>query len=315
MDSQTTFLSLQEISKRFDTTVALDRVSLDINKGEVFGYIGPNGAGKTTTIKILVGLIKDFGGRYCLNGNPIRGTYTEVQKMLGYLPQGVSFQEWRTVETALRTLGELSGIPKDPLDHKIEQLLRLLDLSDVRYKKISKLSGGMVQKLGLAQALLNDPAFLVLDEPLNGLDPTSRYEVKKVIQDLSAKGTTVFFSSHILSDVEDIADRVAILDKGNIIKLGSTSELTEGLSTDCMIEVSFFNDCIVLDPLGSVHSIEEIIQKSPREIIIHLSHDANVEMASQEILSLLIRSNYHVQTFRRIIPDLDDVYLQYIKGR
>ena len=300
MDSQTTFLSLQDISKRYDDTVALDRVSLDINKGEVFGYIGPNGAGKTTTIKILVGLIQDFGGRYRLNGNPVSGTYAEVQKIMGYLPQGVSFQEWCTVDTALRTLGELSGIPRDSLDHKIEELLRLLDLSDVRYRKVSKLSGGMVQKVGLAQALLNDPQFLVLDEPLNGLDPTSRNEVKKVIKDPSAKGTTVFFSSHILSDVEDIADRIAILDKGHILKLGSTSQLTEGLSPYCMIEISFFRDCDVLDLLGSVHHIEEVTQQSRRQIIIRLPDDADVEMVSHEILCLLISNNCHIQTFRRI---------------
>ena len=315
MNSQATFLSMQDISKRYDDKVALDGVSLDISKGEVFGYIGPNGAGKTTTIKILVGLIQDFGGRYCLNGNPIRGNYAEVQKIMGYLPQGVSFQEWRTVDTALRTLGELSGIPGDLLEHKIGQLLRLLDLSGVRYRKVSKLSGGMVQKVGLAQALLNDPQFLVLDEPLNGLDPTSRYEVKKVIKELSAKGTTVVFSSHILSDVEDIADRVAILDKGHILKIGSTSELTDGLFPDRMIEVSFFQDCNVLDLPGSVHRIEEIIRQSPRRILIRLSRDADVEMASHEILSLLISSNCHIQTFRRVTPDLDDVYLQYIKGR
>lgn len=315
MNSQTTFLSLQDLSKRYDDTVALDHVSLEINKGEVFGYIGPNGAGKTTTIKILVGLIQDYGGRYCLNGDPICGAYAQVQKMLGYLPQGVSFQEWRTVDSALRTLGELSGIPSDPLDHKIEQLIRFLNLSDVRYKKVSKLSGGMVQKVGLAQALLNDPQFLVLDEPLNGLDPTSRYEVKKIIKDLSAQGTTVFFSSHILSDVEDIADRIAILDKGHILKIGSAFELIESLSHDCIIEVSFFSDYDVSDLLDSVHFVNEIIRQSPRQIIIRLPHDAEVEMASHEILSLLISRNYHIKTFRRITPNLDDVYLQYIKGR
>jgi ABC-2 type transport system ATP-binding protein len=192
MNDKQKYLSIFEVSKTYKETVALDKISFDVMVGEIFGYIGPNGAGKTTTIKILVGLIKDFQGAYKLKNNSPHQLYKE----LGYLPQGVSFQEWRTVDNVLKILGKLSGLENSFLEQQIENILFLLDLNEVRYRKVSRLSGGMIQKLGLAQALLNNPKFLVLDEPLSGLDPTSRYEVKKAIKKLRDEGTTIFFSSH-----------------------------------------------------------------------------------------------------------------------
>ena len=155
----------------------------------LFRSIGPNGAGKTTTIKIIVGLLKDFSGDYHFKNIKMPKNITEVSQMLGYLPQGVAFHEWRTVDQALKTFGRLSGLEKEEIEQQINILLELLDLSNVRYKKISKLSGGMIQKVGLAQALLHNPKLLILDEPLSGLDPVGRFEVKSFIKKLSEKGT------------------------------------------------------------------------------------------------------------------------------
>jgi ABC-2 type transport system ATP-binding protein len=314
MDAQTSFISLQNISKRYDTTLALDSISLDINRGEVFGYIGPNGAGKTTTIKILAGLIRDFEGDFIVNGQPVHHNFAGLQKIIGYMPQGVSFQEWRTVDSALKTFGELSGIPGEALEDKINQLLHLLHLTEGRYKKIIRLSGGMVQKVGLAQALLHDPQLLILDEPLNGLDPTSRFEVKKLIKELGGKGTTVFFSSHILSDVEDIADRIAIIDNGRILKLGETNSLTGSLLRDYAIEIVFFRECNASAVLNSVAGIAEITRQSPVRSTIRLLNEADKESVTSEILANLMAGGCPVQSFYRVIPNLDDVYLQYIKG-
>lgn len=167
-------ITFENISKNYKDVVALINISFEIKEGEIFGYIGPNGAGKTTTIKIMVGLIKDFGGVYNFKNITISENITQVSRMLGYLPQAVSFQDWRTVDQALTTFGKLSGLNKDELEHQIESLLVLFDLLEMRYKKISKLSGGMIQKVGLIQALLHKPKLLVLDEPLSGLDPASR---------------------------------------------------------------------------------------------------------------------------------------------
>lgn len=168
---------LHNVSKRYRQVVALDNVSLSIEPGEIFGYIGPNGAGKTTTIRILVGLITDFQGQVTIAGQSRAAIRGRLQKILGYLPQEVGFQEWRTVEHALTTFGLLSGLSDSQLQRRIAEVLDLLYLTPVRRKTIAHLSGGMVQKLGLAQALLHNPPLLVLDEPLAGLDPASRHHV------------------------------------------------------------------------------------------------------------------------------------------
>ena len=172
---------LRGVSKTYGQFQALDDVSFAIRAGEVFGYIGPNGAGKTTTMKILIGLITDFQGDVAIGGCRIPQQIGEAHKLLGYLPQNVAFQEWRTVDQALLTFGRLSGLTDTQLEGRIPALLDLLSLSDVRHKKISQLSGGMAQKVGLAQALLHEPKLLVLDEPLGGLDPLSRHQLKEIV--------------------------------------------------------------------------------------------------------------------------------------
>ena len=311
MNDKQKYLSLFEVSKTYKETVALDKISFDVMVGEIFGYIGPNGAGKTTTIKILVGLIKDFQGAYKLKNNSTDLLYKE----LGYLPQGVSFQEWRTVDNVLKILGKLSGLESSFLEQQIENILFLLDLNEVRYRKVFKLSGGMIQKLGLAQALLNKPKFLVLDEPLSGLDPTSRYEVKKAIKKLKDEGTTIFFSSHILSDVQDIADRTAIIDKGHILKIGKTHELTTNLIQSYIYEIEFFDefkDHTLFKTFDQIHYIEQLTSK---KIKIHIKKHSNMKSLTNEIIKQLLHRNYHIQNFFRTTPNLDDVYLKYIQER
>ncbi|MHA1602137.1 MAG: ABC transporter ATP-binding protein, partial [Promethearchaeota archaeon] len=221
------FLELQNISKSYKYVNVLQDVSFSIQKGDIFGYVGPNGAGKTTTIKILVGLIQNFQGKILIKGIDISKNRQLLHKVLGYLPQETSFQEWRTVETALNTFGLLSGISKKELESRIDEVLKIVGLPDSRKRKINHLSGGMKQKLQFAQALLHDPEFIVLDEPMSGLDPTSRYQVRKIIKNLAKNGKTIFLSSHILSDIQDICTRIGILNNGNILKIGTPQELQD----------------------------------------------------------------------------------------
>jgi ABC-2 type transport system ATP-binding protein len=233
--------------------------------------------------------------------------------MLGYLPQGVSFQEWRTVDQALTTFGKLSGLNKDELEQQIESLLSLFDLFDVRYKKISKLSGGMIQKVGLIQALLHNPKLLVLDEPLSGLDPASRYEVKSIIKKLSKEGATVFFSSHILSDVQDIADRIAILKKGQILKIGNSDELKSELFTSNVLEIKCFVDFDNHSELNTISGVSGIEQISSKKFLIQIQDGYEIDNAYFQILKYFIQNNICVQSFKQVEPNLDEVYLEYIK--
>jgi ABC-2 type transport system ATP-binding protein len=306
-------ITFENISKKYKDVDALNRISFEIKEGEIFGYIGPNGAGKTTTIKIIVGLIKDFGGAYSFKNIAMPENITQVSRMLGYLPQGVSFQEWRTVDQALTTFGKLSGLNKDELEQQIESLLGLFDLFDVRYKKISKLSGGMIQKVGLIQALLHNPKLFVLDEPLSGLDPASRYEVKSIIKKLSKEGATVFFSSHILSDVQDIADRIAILKKGQILKIGNSDELKSELFTSNVLEIKCFADFGNHSELNKIKGVSGIEQLSSKKFLIHIQDGYEIDNAYFQILKYLVQNNIRVQSFKQVEPNLDEVYLEYIK--
>jgi len=306
-------ITFENISKKYKDVDALKNISFEINESEIFGYIGPNGAGKTTTIKIMVGLIKDFDGAYSFKNIAMPKNISQVSKMLGYLPQGVSFQDWRTVDQALTTFGKLSGLNKDELEHQIESLLSLFDLLDVRYKKISKLSGGMIQKVGLIQALLHKPKLLVLDEPLSGLDPASRYEVKSIIKKLSKEGTTVFFSSHILSDVQDIADKIAILKKGHILKIGNIDELKSELFTSNVLEIKCFSDIGNYNELKTIKGVNGIEQLSSKKFLIHIQDGNKINNTYFQILKYLVENNIRVHSFKQVEPNLDEVYLEYIK--
>ncbi len=259
LTSNTGFVNLRNVTKEYGAFRALDNVSFDIKEGEIFGYIGPNGAGKTTTMKILVGLISDFQGEVTIGGYQVPKQRDEIHKLLGYLPQNVAFQEWRTVNQALVTFGKLSGLGEDKVEARIPELLDVMGLSDVRQKKISQLSGGMTQKVGLAQALLHEPKLLVLDEPLGGLDPISRHLFKEIVQRLANKGTTILFSSHILSDVQDVADRIGILNRGKIKQIGSLNELKKRFTTQKIVEVLLSSASDHWQKLGDIELVSKLL--------------------------------------------------------
>jgi len=306
-------VSLRGVSKTYGPFRALDNVSFDINEGETFGYIGPNGAGKTTTMKILVGLISDFQGEVTIDGYRLPKQKDEVHKLLGYLPQNVAFQEWRTVDQALKTFGKLSGLSDSEVEARIPEILELMDLSDVRYKKISKLSGGMTQKVGLAQALVHKPKLLVLDEPLGGLDPLSRHQFKQLVLKLGREGATILFSSHILSDVQDVADRIGILNFGKIKQIGSLNELKQRFSASRVIEVllSFASD--QWQKLGAVEGIETAEQPSPGRVLLTLQSEIAADEAVDAIVKATVKLGIRVRGITLLSPSLDEIYFNYVR--
>src|ERR1043166_2445749 len=267
---------IQGLTKRYNRQPVLGGVSFDIAEGEVFGYIGPNGAGKTTTLKILAGLITKYDGKVLIDGADIAIDRVRSHHLIGFLPQGVGFQAWRTVESALDSLGELSGVPADRRARRIPALLERFDLLGARKKKVKELSGGMTQKLGLIQALLHKPKLLVLDEPLEGLDPLSRKLLKEVIRERQRAGTTVLFSSHILSDVEDVADRVGILAAGAIATSGSLRELLVAFGRPLEVELELSRspaDLAYLNDLGAA------VEQRPNIWRITLRPGADIDIA------------------------------------
>ncbi|HEY9744072.1 MAG TPA: ABC transporter ATP-binding protein [Coleofasciculaceae cyanobacterium] len=203
---------------------SLKNCSLTVYQGETFGLLGPNGAGKTTLLKTLLGIVRPTSGRAWLLGSPIGNA--RVKQRIGYLPENAYFYDYLTGWEFLQFIAGLFEIPPDVQQQRIPLLLDLVGLSkSAARKQMRQYSKGMLQRVGLAQALINDPELVFLDEPMSGLDPMGRYQIREIILSLKAQGKTIFFNSHVLSDVEKICDRVAILINGELICSGSLNEL------------------------------------------------------------------------------------------
>ena len=202
---------------------AVESVSLEVYKNEIFGFVGPNGAGKTTTIKMLMGLIYPTSGQVELMGQPVPNI--EAKRRVGFLPENPYFYDYLTGRELLSFIGQLFGLAAADRRHRIDVLLERVGLSRAGNMALRKYSKGMLQRLGIAQALINDPELVVLDEPMSGLDPIGRKEIRDLIVQLRADGKTVFFSTHILSDVELICDRVAIVVGGKLRDVGPLDKL------------------------------------------------------------------------------------------
>jgi ABC-2 type transport system ATP-binding protein len=212
-----------EVGFRRKRVRAVDDLSLSVPAGEIFGFVGPNGAGKTTTIKMLMGLIFPTSGRAFIFDAPIPSN--ESKKRIGYLPENPSFHDFLTGRQAMRFFATLSEVPRSDAARRCDELLDLVGLTPAADRQIRKYSKGMQQRLGIAQALVSDPAFVVLDEPMSGLDPIGRREMRDLILELKRRGKTVFFSTHILPDVETLCDRVGIIIGGKLRDVGRLGDL------------------------------------------------------------------------------------------
>ncbi len=203
--------------------LGLAGLDLEVRPNEVFGYLGANGAGKTTTIKVLVGLIAPDGGRAEILGRPAGDA--RARERLGYAPENPYFYEYLTAAETLDFYARLFGMARPERRRRAGELLERVGLAGAAGRRVRQFSKGMLQRLGLAQALVNDPEVCILDEPMTGLDPVGRYEVRQLILELKERGKTIFFSSHILADVEAICDRAAVLHEAKLVSCGTLSEL------------------------------------------------------------------------------------------
>ena len=220
-------IEFDQISKRYDAAPAVDGVSLAVAPGELLAHVGPNGAGKTTLIRMLLGLVRPSGGTARVGGHDVQREAVAARRLLGYLPQRATLYGNLSVAENLRFLADLHGLPA----RRVGEALELTQLAGEADRPARALSGGMAQRLGLAQALLADPPALVLDEPTASLDPQSVASFKALLRELHARGKTVLLSSHILADVQELADRVAILHAGRLLAADSVG----GLARRCAI--------------------------------------------------------------------------------
>ncbi|MFC2134779.1 ABC transporter ATP-binding protein [Bacteroidota bacterium] len=253
---------------------ALRNLDLSVEQGTVFGLLGPNGAGKTTLVKILLGITFPTEGKAKVLGRPISDY--KVRKYIGYLPENHKFPSYLTGEGVLQYFAKLSGFESKELDKKIDELLSLVKMEKWKKTKIKKYSKGMMQRLGLAQAMINNPEMIFLDEPTDGVDPIGRKEIRDILVDLKDRGKTIFLNSHLLSEVELITDRVAILHKGELIQEGTVEDLTTTKETYTITLVNELTDEFITKTLsdftieksgGNIYKARVVNMKRLNELI------------------------------------------------
>ena len=257
---------------------ALEDLSLSVRQGEIFGFLGPNGAGKTTTIKILLGLMRATSGKAYVLGKPAGDVQTRAK--IGFLPESPYFYDYLTAEEFLEFYGQLAGLDRSNIRRRVADLLGLVGLSEAGTRQLRKFSKGMLQRVGLAQALIHDPELIILDEPMSGLDPIGRKHVRDLILGLRERGKTVFFSSHIISDVEVMCDRVGIVVKGRLLASGRIDEL---VNHDDAQSVEIVCRNVSMEDLPATGAKAKRILQQGRQCLIVLPSSDLVDEALAEI--------------------------------
>lgn len=313
-------IEIQNITKRYSTRLAVDDLSLTVQEGEIFGFTGPNGAGKTTTIRILCGLLKPDFGEVKVGGFSVSTNSRKIKQMIGYMPDefGV-YPELRTWEY-LDFFSACYGLNQKGQKTQIDHLLELVDLQHRKYDLVDNLSRGMKQRLSLARVLLHDPQFLILDEPASGLDPRARIEIRELLLELAEMGKSIFFSTHILSDVDKICDRVGIIEAGRLISSGRVDEMQRKILPARKIQIILMDEfelCIqLLEEIDDVSKIEEVPIKnnvqSRRCLEFHFSGD---DITLSNLLSKLIQNNIPIIHFSEEKTDLEKIYLHNTTGQ
>jgi ABC-2 type transport system ATP-binding protein len=247
-DAASLAIHTQDLNKRYGKTVALEALTMTVRRAEVFGFLGPNGAGKTTAVKLLVGLTHPSGGQGWVLGRQIGDI--EARRRIGYLPELFRYQPWLRAREVLELHAQLAGLARDRRRREIDQALELVGLAGRAADRVEGFSKGMQQRLGLGVALLGSPELVLLDEPTSALDPVGRHDVREIIRELKARGTTVFLNSHLLSEVEQVCDRVAVVDHGRVIATGTMQEIL-GKNSTVRVRVSGL-DPARLDGFGEV---------------------------------------------------------------
>ena len=285
--------------------VALDRLNLEVHQGEIFGFLGHNGAGKTTTIKLLLGLLAPTAGQAWILDRPIEDV--TIKQQVGFLPEAPYFYEYLTAEEFLTFYGQLFGLGGAPLTKKVEELLEMVALTDARRLQLRKFSKGMLQRIGLAQALINDPALVVLDEPMSGLDPIGRRDVRDIILSLKEEGKTVFFSTHILPDVEMICDRVGILVRGRLRAVGTVQDLvgTSGVASVEMV-VAGLTDAGIQE---AERQGGKVLRRGA-QVLLRLDDPSQVD----SLVELVLRSGGRLVSLVPHKRTLEDLFLEQVKA-
>jgi ABC-2 type transport system ATP-binding protein len=306
-------IECRRLTKRFGSLVALDHLELAVEPGIVFGFLGPNGAGKTTALRLLTALARPTDGSASIAGVPVGDGEPNRRGLIGYLDQDPRFPTWMTGRELLELIGSLYGMRGGALRDRVAETLELVGLADAAKRRIGGYSGGMRQRLGLGQAILNRPPVLLLDEPVSALDPEGRHDILAAIRAL-AGSSTVLFSTHILSDAERVCDRVAILDHGRLLTEAPVSELLE----------RYAQPVYRLEPEtgqeAKVALLEASLRRVPGVTEVLATHDGlrvltdDPAQSGLAVLAAVVEQGVALATFERLRPSLEEVFLRLTRA-
>ena len=295
-------LEVKRLVKSFNGLKAVDNVSFNVKKGEIFGFLGPNGAGKTTTIKAILGLIHANSGEIKIRGYDIKLNGKEAKKYVGFLPERVAFYDNLTALQNLHFYAEMKNVPKS----ECKQLIEEMGIGDAVNKKVGEFSKGMQQRLGMARALLGYPPILILDEPSGGLDPRGVALIRNKIKEMKEKGSSVFVSSHILAEVQEVCDRVGIINKGVIVAEDTVDNLRSklNLKPKLVLELEKTNEKIVksVQNLDGVENVESI------GVMLHVV--CNQKAKSKSIIAVE-KAGGNIVNILTMEPSLEEVFMKF----
>ncbi len=294
-------IETNELRKVFGDKAAVKGLTLQVKQGEVFGFLGPNGAGKTTSIKMLLGLVAPTSGSASLLGAPV-GNRAALAHM-GFLPEHFRFQDWLTAQEFLELHGRLYGMSQPDLKTRIDELLERVGLSDFRTKFLRTFSKGMLQRIGLAQAILNRPRLVFLDEPTSGLDPVGRRLVRDIIHELRADGTSVFLNSHLLSEIEVTCNRVGFIRHGEVVRVMELASLNTG-----QISVSIRAGNLSVDAESGLSQWGTDIQVNDRQVTMNLSS----ESVMPDITRYLVNQGAEVFAITPTRISLEEIFIETV---
>ena len=289
-------IEVENLTKYYGKFKALDGINLRIEENEIFGFLGPNGAGKTTTINLILGLIQPTSGKIRVAGFDVTRNPMEVKRICGYLPENAGFYAHMTAKQNLMYFAEFYGMSKEEASKKANELLELVGLGDAANKKVGEFSRGMKQRLGLAQALINDPKAVFLDEPTAGLDPAGAADFRRIIKQLKKDGKTIFFSSHILSEVKEVCETIGIIHRGKIVAKGRIEDFRGKTKIAVQSEPKANEE--LLKKFGRVSYDEK-----SDVFVIEADDDCRIEIAR-----FLFENGYVVKELHLIEPSLEEIY-------
>ena len=294
-------IETHKLRKVFGDYAAVKGLTLQVKQGEVFGFLGPNGAGKTTSMKMLLGLIAPTSGEASILGKPIGNQ--EAMRRVGFLPEHFRFQEWLTADEFLLLHGQLLGMKQDDLRQRRDELLERVGLTPFRKKHLRTFSKGMLQRVGLAQALLNRPALVFLDEPTSGLDPVGRRLVRDVIREVRVQGTSVFLNSHLLSEIEVTCNRVAFIQHGEVVRVLDLASLSSD-QTSVTIRVSH----LAAESLNGLSQWGREIQRDGEFVHMIIASDSVLP----EVTRYLVSQDAAVYSITPNRMSLEDIFIETV---